>query len=493
MPTETNVPAAVGHNLPPVALPDDADLAALRDLRRQRPEATPEERSALARERGLLRDLEVAFDPGLWPDLLGRSIRGRTVPDLADLVERFEQVAAALGFEPAEEGVEAGAGPSISLYFCHVERLHLVSPTVNWPLEVCHCECRQGAQFHGQTFRAGLDLVGSTFHGPVELSVVTIHGPGRFDATAFRESVELLSVEFRGEATFVGAAFHAGIELGLATTFHARADFGATAVHGFMEVEGAVFRDEVSFRGADLSRPLDLRYAVFEPTCRLSFEELRFGDSALLAGNLRLHCDQLRLGRWPVYRGRLIGEEHDDLRVLEAACEQYGAMEANFAAQSSPDAALARDWCHYRYMDLHRRTTYRGVRLGPLRHLSLWRALDWLFLKWCFGYGVVLKRILLAGAAVMVLFALLYFTHGLGLGGESWAIEDGAGRRLTATGPWYVQLGNALYFSTITFTTVGYGDWHPLGLAKVAGAVEALLGVFIMSVFTVSFARKILR
>jgi hypothetical protein len=62
-----------------------------------------------------------------------------------------------------------------------------------------------------------------------------------------------------------------------------------------------------------------------------------------------------------------------------------------------------------------------------------------------------------------------------------------------ANGPWWERLGNGLYFSVVTFATVGYGDWHPLNWARMAAAIEGLLGVFVQSVFTVSFARKILR
>jgi len=40
---------------------------------------------------------------------------------------------------------------------------------------------------------------------------------------------------------------------------------------------------------------------------------------------------------------------------------------------------------------------------------------------------------------------------------------------------------------------VGYGDWHPVHWARLAAALEGLLGVFVMAVFTVSFARKIIR
>ena len=50
-----------------------------------------------------------------------------------------------------------------------------------------------------------------------------------------------------------------------------------------------------------------------------------------------------------------------------------------------------------------------------------------------------------------------------------------------------------LYFSAITFFTVGYGDCSPLGLFKIIAPLEGFVGVFLMSYFTVAFVRKILR
>ena len=63
---------------------------------------------------------------------------------------------------------------------------------------------------------------------------------------------------------------------------------------------------------------------------------------------------------------------------------------------------------------------------------------------------------------MIVLFALLYFTNGLGLSREHWAVQYAPGRETNLLdAPWHESLGNALYFSTITFATVGYGDIAP--------------------------------
>lgn len=55
------------------------------------------------------------------------------------------------------------------------------------------------------------------------------------------------------------------------------------------------------------------------------------------------------------------------------------------------------------------------------------------------------------------------------------------------------SFGDALYFSLVTFTTLGYGDFHALGMMRFLAGAESFLGVILMSLFTVIVARKIIR
>ena len=51
----------------------------------------------------------------------------------------------------------------------------------------------------------------------------------------------------------------------------------------------------------------------------------------------------------------------------------------------------------------------------------------------------------------------------------------------------------SLYHSAITFFTIGYGDYYPTSWCIIVSATEGLVGVFLMSYFTVAFVRKALR
>ena len=52
---------------------------------------------------------------------------------------------------------------------------------------------------------------------------------------------------------------------------------------------------------------------------------------------------------------------------------------------------------------------------------------------------------------------------------------------------------DSLYMSVITYTTVGYGDFLPLGGIRMVAAFEALSGIFITPLFLVALTRRYLR
>ncbi|TQV85512.1 ion channel [Aliikangiella coralliicola] len=104
------------------------------------------------------------------------------------------------------------------------------------------------------------------------------------------------------------------------------------------------------------------------------------------------------------------------------------------------------------------------------------------------GYGERPLKVIAFSLIVIVLFATLYFFSGLSFSGESLAFDP-------SMSFWEnIKIYfTALYFSVVTFTTLGYGDLAPIGVARALAALEAFLGSFTLALFVVVFVKKMTR
>ena len=104
------------------------------------------------------------------------------------------------------------------------------------------------------------------------------------------------------------------------------------------------------------------------------------------------------------------------------------------------------------------------------------------------GYGERPSRVILFSMMLIVLFAILYFFLGVQGPGGTIVFSPQAGFLDNL-----LQLGRSVYFSVVTFTTLGYGDIVPLGAARAAAALEAFIGSFTLALFVVVFVKKMTR
>jgi len=121
---------------------------------------------------------------------------------------------------------------------------------------------------------------------------------------------------------------------------------------------------------------------------------------------------------------------------------------------------------HYREMEARRKLAWKERRLPY--------ALGMYALRFLYGYGERPERVIGWVVAVILGFALGH-----------WLFSTVAGGLL-----------DALYYSAVSFTALGYGKWaaEPQGWAgRFLGVGESLLGVFMMALFLVTFTRKMTR
>jgi hypothetical protein len=149
--------------------------------------------------------------------------------------------------------------------------------------------------------------------------------------------------------------------------------------------------------------------------------------------------------------------------------------------------------CLYRSRECHRKfLTYRLFTPNKIHPIAKWeeekgffgfikRIISWVainlsYLAW--GHGERPLRAFSFGVSVVTISAFLYM-HGTLLNGSGDLFRP--------------RFLDALYFSIVTFSTVGYGDIVPVGVSRLLGAAEALSGIFIMPLFIISLTRRYLR
>ncbi|MGB0360084.1 MAG: ion channel [Endozoicomonas sp.] len=118
---------------------------------------------------------------------------------------------------------------------------------------------------------------------------------------------------------------------------------------------------------------------------------------------------------------------------------------------------------------------------------SLKRCMSWL-IDMVSGYGESPQKVVGFSLVLILCCSLVYLCTGI--------MDNGAIVRFDehqSLGANLVFWLDCLYFSVVTFTTLGYGDLTPLGFSRVIAAFEAFTGSFSLALFVVLFVKKIIR
>jgi len=127
------------------------------------------------------------------------------------------------------------------------------------------------------------------------------------------------------------------------------------------------------------------------------------------------------------------------------------------------------------------------------------KAIKWFNLSvsnFIFQYGENPWYVIRFASIVILFFAVLLNILGIVNGGRTdlilQQIKEVQGKyNLNYSGPVIGNFLNCLYFSVVTFTTLGYGDFQPLeGWSRFWVSLEALIGAFTMALFVYTFARR---
>lgn len=104
------------------------------------------------------------------------------------------------------------------------------------------------------------------------------------------------------------------------------------------------------------------------------------------------------------------------------------------------------------------------------------------------GYGEAPLRIVFISIVMIIICASIYTFTGLNYQGDIIAYSPDK--------PFWENVSlflSCLYYSVVTFTTLGYGDFTPVGYSRAIAAIEAFTGSFTIALFVVVFVKKMTR
>jgi len=127
------------------------------------------------------------------------------------------------------------------------------------------------------------------------------------------------------------------------------------------------------------------------------------------------------------------------------------------------------------------------MRRKQMPRLCLSRFLSKLVDLFC-GYGERPIRTIYFSLSVIGFCGILYYLIGINDNGSLLVVDLGAGLKQNT-----LMLLECIYFSVITFTTLGYGDLVPVGYSRIVSATEAFTGAFTIALFVVVFVKKMTR
>ncbi len=339
-----------------------------------------------------------------------------------------------------------------------------------------------GATFSGYagfvhaTFSWDARFEGATFSGDAAFRDATFSGETRFKDARFSGYAAFRDAMFSGYASFDGATF-SGDACFERATFSGETRFWDATFSRDAWFEGATFSGGAWFKGATFSGDARFRGATFEKTAwfdRTQFNANTLFRSAHFAADAGFNSSRFGPGC-----NILFNTSHP--RPFRRP--RYGESAYRFAKQAARERGDYTEAGRYHYAEqcaIEDRRKHEWRREHKRRSFWYWLG-RLLFGRVVFGYGEKVSHPLLLGLAVIMACALVF-------GCIDGVVPDPDSPRTSLA--WW-QYG---YFSVVTFTTLGYGDYQPRqGWPQVLAGVEAALGAALLATFVVCLTRKYMR
>jgi len=364
------------------------------------------------------------------------------------------------------------------------------------------------------------------------------------DSAIFKRNVYFDNAVFEGETNFIDVKFNGTSDFS-DTLFNNFTTFeGAIFEKGtsFCETRfnsSASFRDAIFKEDSLFIRPIFMKEAMFEYTqispignwiLKVKKRGIIFFENAFLENvtlDLNLGKNALVNFSNALLRGTKIKksqienhiQQEKENNFLEAR-EVYILLKNNFHTIGNYDDE---SWAYIKERDMERfylsfynskegksfvrisdKKNFLSRIISKAKYYIKWlltkkslRYFKLFFSNFIYQYGENPWRVIRFAAIIVFVFAIIFRITGITLNYslstpmEYFREINENTLILKYVGPILGDFWNCMYFSTVTFTTLGLGDFHPVeSWGRIFVGTEAFIGAFMMALFVYTFARR---
>jgi uncharacterized protein YjbI with pentapeptide repeats len=378
---------------------------------------------------------------------------------------------------------------------------------------------------------------GANFEGDANFPGAVFIGCSIFFDSTFNGNVEFIGTDFQGYADFREATFNGNVNF-----YHA-------TFEGDAYFEKTTFKRYVDFTKVNFLRLNNFLWATFEEGICFDNATLSQGEKLILKGKnrgnisfkhaflenvfLRLDLDDGVLVDFSdaLIRNTKIKKEHIEKHILQEKNKSFDEAKEIYLLLKNNFHSIGRyedeSWAFKKEKDMERKSYYfnaftrnieskeekkeekdQQVKKSKVILYSNWMKAKefgkWLWSCFCnaiYGYGEKPQNVIISAIIIILLFSAFFSILGINspeiiemksptlqeiFNGDSEIVSKGI--LISKTTNYSID---CIYFSAITFTTLGYGDFRPLeGWGRILAGSEAFIGAFMMALFVYTFARR---
>ena len=371
--------------------------------------------------------------------------------------------------------------------------------------------------FTTTTFNGEADFKSTKFESFTRFDFLTFNGLADFREATFKTSTEFKNTSFMSIGNFEDVKFNGHTSKFMNTTFKNDANFFVVKFKGNADFSETIFDHEANFGEATFENDINFRCKYFLGNLNLSKIKTSPGKKIFIRlinkegiisfnhANLENTYLEMELGREilidftdALLKDTKIKKEQIEHHIIQEkeerffkAQEIYLLLKNNFHSIGQYDDE---SWAFGKEKEMERKSNCH------FKTLHKW--LGSCFLNAIYGYGEKPERVFLSAILIILIFACVFMNCGIASPPSGNLPKYNILKELS-TGILYGDLLNkyvaipkeqaikSLYFSTVTFTTLGLGDFTPVdNRGRIYVGLEAFIGAFMMALFVYTFARR---